>query len=86
LGASLETGQTPMPNSLMRVRMLVSTSSNLGNFQSEQVVDIPDNVAEAWIKAGLAEEYSSEPDVEAAVVEDESERAIITPKRKKRGR
>lgn len=43
----------------MRIRVLKSVISIHGNFAPGAVVDIPDSVAKAWCRAGVAMEEKS---------------------------
>lgn len=43
----------------MRLRMLKSAVTPFGTFQAGQIVNIPDDVAKIWLKAGLAMEDKS---------------------------
>lgn len=44
----------------MRIRILKQVASTIGTFMPGDVKDIPDNMAQAWCRAGIAMEDKSQ--------------------------
>ncbi|KIL71944.1 hypothetical protein SD78_1249 [Bacillus badius] len=70
-----------MPRIYMKVKMLRSVGSAKGVHQPGHVVDLEQNMAVAWIKAGLAEEVREKE----SKVKPSHETKVVVPEEKKTG-
>ena len=66
----------------MKVRLLCDVSDEVRSYLGNELVEVPSDKAERWIKAGLAVAANGTP-VEAATLADADERATLPPARKR---